>query len=171
MSNKHKEDINIDVFINESDEEDVVDEDWTKDADWKKNVVKFVPPIDHGIVIKVYDGDTITIASKLPYKKSPIYSFSVRLNGLDCPEIKGKTDKEKQCAQIAKKTLSDLILDKTVTLKNVSLEKYGRILADVYINETHVNKYMIDNRLAVAYDGGTKASPNDWMEYHLNGVK
>jgi endonuclease YncB( thermonuclease family) len=148
---------------------DKISEPNEKTTDWKKEVVKFIPPIDHGIVIKVYDGDTITIASKLPYDKSPIYSFSVRLNGIDCPEIKGKNDKEKQCAQIAKNSLSDLILDKTVTLKNLDIEKYGRILADVYINDIHVNQYMLDHRLAVGYDGGTKITPTDWMDYHLTG--
>jgi endonuclease YncB( thermonuclease family) len=72
--------------------------------------------IEKGIVIKVYDGDTITIASKLPYRDSKLYRFSVRLNGIDCPEIKGKTAQEKQCAQIAKQEMSDLVLNKMVTL-------------------------------------------------------
>ena len=35
-----------------------------------KNTKPFVPPLKEGIVIKVYDGDTITIASKLPFKES-----------------------------------------------------------------------------------------------------
>ena len=52
--------------------------------EWK-DCIPFVPPIAMGFVIKVYDGDTITIASKLPYPDSPLYRFSVRLNGIDCP--------------------------------------------------------------------------------------
>jgi micrococcal nuclease len=131
--------------------------------------VPFVPPIDKGIVIKVYDGDTITIASKLPYLESPLYRFSVRLNGIDCPEIKGEDEHEKTCAQIAKKELSDLILNKVVTLQNLQTEKYGRILADVYINDLHLNKYMVEKRLAVVYDGGTKISPKNWMSYYYTG--
>lgn len=147
--------------------------DWlntiSKPIDWK-DTIPFVPPIDRGIVIKVYDGDTITIASKLPYENSPLYRFSVRLNGIDCPEIKGKDDAEKQCAQIAKQEMTNLVLDKLVILKNVQTEKYGRILADVYdTNELHLNKHMIEKRLAVGYDGGTKISPSNWMNYHLNG--
>ena len=39
----------------------------------------FVPPIVSGEVIRVYDGDTITIAAKLPYAASPLYRFQVRL--------------------------------------------------------------------------------------------
>ena len=131
-----------------------------------KDTVKFVAPIEKGIVIKVYDGDTITIASKLPYDTSPLYRFSVRLNGIDCPEMKGKDENEKECAKIAKKEMNDLIMNKMVTLKNVQTEKYGRILADVYIGDIHLNKHMIEKRLAVAYDGGTKMKPTNWMNYY-----
>ena len=38
----------------------------------------FVYPIHYGKVIKVYDGDTITIAAKLPNTDGPVYRFSVR---------------------------------------------------------------------------------------------
>lgn len=139
-----------------------------KTIDWK-DTIQFVPPVKKGVVIKVYDGDTITIASKLPYSTSPLYRFSVRLNGIDCPEIKGKNENEKQCAQIAKQEMSDLILNKVVILKNVQTEKYGRILADVYIGDLHLNKHMIKKRLAVSYDGGTKISPTNWMNYYTKG--
>lgn len=139
-----------------------------KPIDWK-DTIQFIPPVEKGIVIKVYDGDTITIASKLPYPESPLYRFSVRLNGIDCPEIKGKTESEKECAQIAKKEVSELILNKIVTLKNVETEKYGRILADIYIGDLHLNNHMIKKRLAVTYDGGTKISPKNWMNYYCKG--
>ena len=57
-----------------------------------KDLPLFIPPLKTGKVIKVYDGDTITIASRVPgLYNSPIYKFSVRLNGIDSPEMKGKT--------------------------------------------------------------------------------
>ena len=59
------------------------------DIKWE-DTVEFTFPIKGGRVIKVYDADTITIASKLPYNDSPMYRLSVRLNGIDTPEIKGK---------------------------------------------------------------------------------
>ena len=118
--------------------------------------IKFVPPIKNGIVIKVYDGDTITIASKLPYNDSPIYRFSVRLSGIDCPEIKGKDENERNCAELAKKELNDLLMNQLVTLENVKTEKYGRILADVYLGDLHINQWLVDNNYAVTYDGGKK---------------
>jgi len=94
----------------------------------------------------------------------------VRLNGIDCPEITGKDPYEKECAQIAKTEMHNLIFNKVVTLKNVGTEKYGRVLADVYIDNLHLNNYMIEKRLAVSYDGGTKKCPTNWMDYYVKGI-
>ena len=127
-----------------------------------KDTIPFIPPVTIGKVIKVYDGDTITIASKIPIPNSPLYRFSVRLNGIDTPEIKGKTENEKNAAKKVQKALEDLILQKNITLKNVATEKYGRILADVYLEELHINEWLINNKYAVRYDGGTKHIPEDW---------
>ena len=135
------------------------------DIQWK-DTIPFVAPINQGRCIKVYDGDTITIAAKLPYKKSPIYRFSVRLNGIDTPEIKGKDEDEKQCAVLARDALKETIINKTVYLENVQTEKYGRILADVVCDGININNWMVTQRFAVKYDGGTKVSPDSWMEYH-----
>ena len=130
----------------------------------------FVAPITGGQVIKVYDGDTITVASKLPYDSSPVYRFSVRLNGIDTPEIKGKKEEEKTLAKKARDELSKMILNKEVTLDNVQTEKYGRVLADVHCDGIHLNSWMVDQRFAVKYDGGTKVIPMSWMDYHLGKV-
>ena len=130
------------------------------------DTLQFIPPVNTGQVIKVYDGDTITIAGHLPYDGSPLYRFSVRLNGIDCAEIKGKSEEEKQCAIKARDQLSQLIMNKTVILKNVKNEKYGRLLADVYVGDVHVNQFMLDNGLAVKYDGGTKQIVN-WLEIQV----
>ena len=134
------------------------------------DTVPFIAPICSGKVVKVYDGDTITIASKLPYSDSEMYRFSVRLNGIDCPEIRGKTEDEKECAQLAKEELIKLLMGNIVELKNLETEKYGRILADVYIDGLHINNHMLDSRLAVKYDGGTKSVPNSWLDYYKHGI-
>ena len=120
------------------------------------NTIAFVPPITCGKVIKVYDGDTITVASKLPNMDEPIYRFSVRLTGIDTPEIKGKTMHEKELAVDARDALHNLIFGKMVYFKNVSTEKYGRVLADVYFENIHVNSWMLEHKYAVPYFGGTK---------------
>ena len=128
------------------------------------DTIPFVPPITSGKVIKVYDGDTITIASKLPYETSIIYRFSVRLLGIDSPEIKSKITREKQLAIQSRDALVDLIMDKTIQLKNISSEKYGRVLADVYLDDLHINQWMLDNHYAVPYDGGAKHRSSEWDE-------
>ena len=122
----------------------------------------FVPPVTSGKVIKVYDGDTITIASRLPIANSPIYKFPVRLMGIDSPEIKGKSEAEITLAKKSRDALNELIFGKTVTLRDVGTEKYGRLLANVFIGNIHVNKWMLDNNYAIEYDGGTKTRPKNW---------
>lgn len=130
----------------------------------KKRIIKwedttaFTMPITGGQVIKVYDGDSITIAAHLPIENSPLFRFSVRLNGIDTPEIKGKNEDEKAAAKDARDALSNLILHKEVILKNVGTEKYGRILADVYLNDLCINDWLIKENYAVKYDGGTKST-------------
>lgn len=127
-----------------------------------KDTKRFIPPIHSGKVIKVYDGDTITIASKIPNTNLPIFRFSVRLTRIDSAEIKGETPIEKEIAIKARDALHELIYGKIVTLKNVGIEKYGRILADVYLDDLDISQWMLDNNYAVPYDGGKKIRPADW---------
>jgi endonuclease YncB( thermonuclease family) len=129
---------------------------------WNETI-PFIPPIEQGQVIKVYDGDTITIAAKMPYEDSPLYRFPVRFLGIDSPEIKGKTEEEKKAAKASQQALESLILQKIVYLKNIGNEKYGRILADVYVDDPknpekqiHLNIWMVENGFAVNYDGKAK---------------
>jgi endonuclease YncB( thermonuclease family) len=155
------------------------------DKNYIKNLPIFIPPITTGIVIKVYDGDTITISSKVPgLKNSKVYKFSVRLDGIDTPEMKTKNLEEKAIAQLAQKALSDMILGKNVLLRNVKTEKYGRLLANVYlqispsnkncfgneVHETHLNQWLLDNNYAISYDGGTKIIPTSWAQFHKDGT-
>jgi len=125
-----------------------------------EDTIPFIPPIETGKVIKVYDGDTITIAAKLPYKKSSLYRFQVRLLGIDSPEMKGHSEEERAAAYTSKRALEALLLHNTVYLENKQQEKYGRLLADVFIvlhnEKIHVNKWLLDHGYAVPYDGKTK---------------
>ena len=140
------------------------------DIKWE-DTVEFTFPINGGRVIKVYDGDTITIASKLPYNESPMYRLSVRLNGIDTPEMKGKgiSDEEKEAAKQCREIVHKLVFNKFIKLENIQSEKYGRILADVYIDDIHLNEVLIKERYAVKYDGGTKIKPSSWVKYRLTG--
>lgn len=138
-----------------------VDTDYLHRIEYKDTTV-FTFPIKYGKVIKVYDGDTITIAAKLPNTDGPIYRFSVRLDGIDTPEIRGKSEIERELAKHARDALHELIYGKIIELRNVANEKYGRILADVYIGDTNVNQWLIAENFAVLYDGGKKQRPVSW---------
>lgn len=144
------------------------------DATWK-NTKEFVPLVTEGKVVKVYDCDTITIATKVPYlttldESNIMYRFHVRLLGIDTPEMKTKNEDEKAIAHLAQKTLSELILNKNVSLKNTSLDKYGRILANVYMEDgIELSSWAIEKRFAVFYDGGTKKPTASWSEYYKTG--
>lgn len=138
----------------------------TKNIEWK-DTKPYIPPVNSGLVIKVYDGDTITIATQI-YNDKTLYRFSVRLNGIDCPEMKTNNNNEKTVAIMAKNRVTEMIYRKNITLKNVKKEKYGRLLADVYHNNICINNVLLKERLAVKYDGGTKIVPKDWMDFHNN---
>ena len=127
-----------------------------------KETTIFIPQITKGKVIKVYDGDTITVAAKLPFVESPIYRFSVRLRSIDSPEIKGASKKERELAIEARDALHHLIFGKIVEIRNNGKEKYGRLLADLYCEGIHINQWMIDNNYAVKYYGGKKVRGADW---------
>jgi micrococcal nuclease len=108
------------------------------------------------IYIRNYDGDTITF--NLP-KLHPIIGekISIRVNGLDTPEIKGKCEKEKYDAKQAKEMVADIMKDaERITLKNMERGKYFRIAADVLVDGENLADMLIEAGVAVRYDGGKK---------------
>jgi endonuclease YncB( thermonuclease family) len=140
------------------------------------DTVLFIPSIHYCKVVKVYDGDTITVATTLPLKNdSRVFRFRVRLRHIDSPEIKGSTPKEKQLAIKARDALHAKIFDKIVRLENNGTEKWGRVLADVYYDDIYINQWMLDNNFAVPYEGGTKQKivedPNEEELCELNFKK
>jgi len=156
-----KEDINKNKKNKKSVSFDTKDTNYLQYITYKETEI-FIPQIRFAKVIKVYDGDTITVAAKLPFDESPIYRFSVRLRSIDSPEIKGQSEKECQLAIESRDALNHLIFGKIIELRHNGKEKYGRLLADVYYNDIHVNKWMVDKGYAVKYDGGKKVRGDDW---------
>ena len=101
-------------------------------------------------------GDTITVVG---YLGTQLYKFSVRVLGCDTPEMRGKSEHEKALARKAKEFVKSLCLDKIVTLKNHGKEKYGRVLAEVWVNNVNLSEALIAEGLAYKYEGGAK---RDW---------
>ena len=92
----------------------------------------FYPNIKKGRVIKVYDGDSITVAARIPeLKNDTIYKFSIRLNRIDTPELRTNNSIEKEYAIKIRDILSERIMNKMVNLKVIKTDKYGRYLAEV----------------------------------------
>jgi endonuclease YncB( thermonuclease family) len=127
-----------------------------------KNTPEQVYNFTKAKVIKVYDGDTITIAAI--YNKIAT-KFSVRIYGVDCDEMKGGTEITKYNARMAKKFVSDLILNKIIDIEVLNgkiingrkvNEKFGRLLANVKIDGKDLADELIRNNLARPYFGGTK---------------
>jgi len=89
--------------------------------------------------------------------------MSIRVNGIDTPEIRGKCDLEKVLARKAKQqTVFMLRGAKKIELKNIKRGKYFRLVADVYVDDVSLAKILLDSKLAVSYDGGTKVK--DWCK-------
>ena len=113
-------------------------------------------------LISVYDGDTFKVNIK-EYPAVLGEKISVRVNGIDTPEIKGKCPQEKELAQKAKKVAVYMLKNATVIeLRNMQRGKYFRIVADVYADGVSLSEKLIEKKLAVAYDGGTKTK--NWCE-------
>lgn len=122
-----------------------------------EKAVPFVPPITSGKVIKVYDGDTITIVSKLPYPKSLLYKFRVRLARINAPEINNHVinsninSNTNSLSLESRDFLSSMVMNKIVELKSVRTDKYGRILAEVYCDNVNMSDLLLEKGYVVAY--------------------
>jgi endonuclease YncB( thermonuclease family) len=90
-------------------------------------------------VISIIDGDTIHVltANKRDVK--------IRLASIDAPERKQPFSTQ------SKQALSDKILGKMVEVKDHGNDKYGRIIADLYLDSRWINLEMIQDGFAWHY--------------------
>ena len=109
-------------------------------------------------IISVYDGDTFRAnINELPDIVGK--NIAIRILGIDTPEIKGECEKEKTLAikarDFARKALFNA---EVVIVKNLKRDKYFRLLADVYFDNTNLASALLENDLAVSYSGKKKSS-------------
>jgi endonuclease YncB( thermonuclease family) len=81
-------------------------------------------------VIKVIDGDTITVLAQSG-------KIKVRLAEIDAPE------KDQPYGLVAKNKLQEKILDKNITLQKKTIDRYGRLVAKVFLDKRDIIKEMI----------------------------
>ena len=112
-------------------------------------------------LISVYDGDTFKVDIK-GYPPIVGKKISIRVNGIDTPEIRTKCKSEKVLGYKAKEFAKNLLYkSKVIELRDIKRGKYFRIVANVYLdNNVSLADELIKSGLAVPYDGGTKVM--DW---------
>jgi len=134
-------------------------------------------------VIDITDGDTIKVIINF---KNDYYKLIVRLNNIDTCETKSKCEENKQKGLDAKKRIFNLITGKTIDvvdkkyiknelndncylcyIKCYDFDKYGRVLADIYLNEKSNDSFssiLINEKLAYIYGGKTKLTEKEQLE-------
>lgn len=114
--------------------------------------------------IRNYDADTVTVS--IPDVHPLIgREISVRVKGVDTPEIKGKTECEKQLASTAQKMVAGMLSTaRQIDLVALERDKYFRVLSDVQFDGRSLSAYLLEQKLAYPYDGGAK-SKIDWCKF------
>ncbi len=86
-------------------------------------------------VIRIIDGDTLQLDN----------SEKVRLLGINTPE------KNQQLYQEAKQFLTNLVENKTIQIESKGPDKYGRILAYIFLQNQNINTQILSSGLATLY--------------------
>lgn len=116
-------------------------------------------------IVYIYDGDTMHVVFKV---FGEYYRWNCRIMGVDTPELRTKNEQEKVHGYKVRDELRQHFGDKIVKIKCSEFDKYGRLLIDIYVpsdvpnpkNNLMLSNWLIDNKYAYAYDGGTKQSWN-----------
>jgi endonuclease YncB( thermonuclease family) len=113
----------------------------------------------NGRIASVYDGDTVRIIFSF---HGTFYKWNCRLAGIDTPELRTSNDKEKEYGYQVRDILREKILNKVVSVECGKFDKYGRLLVTITCDEDCcVNKWLVENKYALEYDGGKK---QDWAD-------
>jgi endonuclease YncB( thermonuclease family) len=110
--------------------------------------------------VQNYDGDTFTanISSVHPLLGDKI---TVRVGGIDTPEMHSDKPCERQAAFKAQQAVQKILAEaRRIDLRNVQRDKYFRVLADVVVDGRSLADYLLRARMAVPYDGQAKEDVN-----------
>ena len=121
-----------------------------------------LPVLAHGAgievparVVSVYDGDTVRVEAAM--WPGLIWKGSVRVDGVDTPEIRGKCEAEKAQARAARDFVRARI-GKQVTLVDVKKGKYaGRVVARIRLADgSDLTELLIQQDHGRPYEGGRR---------------
>lgn len=107
-------------------------------------------------VCRIYDPDTITVILE---HKGSYFKQQIRLSGIDAPEKKSLVEKERKLCEAGTTFIKSLILNKMVKLKCGELDKYNRLLAEVFYADSSLNDKLIQGGFVRKYQGEKK---QDW---------
>lgn len=111
-------------------------------------------------LIRVVDGDTIIATIDLGF--NTMTERTIRLYGIDAYESRTTNAEEKVKGIAAKDRLIELFnsVNGEFILKSESLDKYGRSLGVIIINQTegelNINQTLLNEGHAIEYFGGTR---------------
>ena len=121
--------------------------------------LSLAPPLEavtvQAEVVSVYDGDTFKVEAMI--WPGQVWRGSVRVVGVDTPEIRGKCISEKAGALRARDFVR-AIIGQEVTLIGVANGLYaGRVIAKVQLSDgSDLAEVLIKKGLGRSYDGGTR---------------
>lgn len=108
-------------------------------------------------VVRVIDGDTIEVVILKNKPENLNTNEIIRLIGVNTPELNTTNSKEKEyfaeeAYQFTKKELNNKYIE--IQIDNISSErdKYGRLIAYVWINEFLFNQLLIEQGYGLYYD-------------------
>ena len=109
-------------------------------------------------VLRVVDGDTVDVLLDLSF--GVFRKVRIRANGIDTPESRTRNKREKELGLAAKARMKNLCGKKVYveSLNKGKLDKYGRLLANLYTEKENNNicLTLIKEGHAVKYDGTKK---------------
>lgn len=129
-----------------------------------KDTKPFTLGLTQGQVICVSNDYSILIACNIHSDNYTLYRFKIKFNNIVTPNVHGSYN-EKILCNYAEKELTQLLLNKIVTLKNVNYKTYEEIFADVYVDNMCVNNWLINERYAVK----NYIKPDNWLIYKMSG--
>lgn len=104
---------------------------------------------------KVIDGDTFKVYLACSYKLF-CKSVSVRVRGIDTPELKSKDETKRAKAQEAKRFTQQFLTGHKIILKRCTRDKYFRLLCEVYADNKSLADALLAANLAISYNGGSR---------------
>lgn len=142
-------------------------------------------------IVDIYDGDSVSICVQNE-EKTQVWRLTLRLAGIDAPEIKVSKnlsprkreflksyalksrnfiikralESEEDFSKLSNSELREKLGKSKIRFSGIiyGKDKYGRFITDLYHRGESLSQVMIENGLAVKYQGKTRMSYEDWLE-------